>query len=214
VRRPILAAGLVGGALGVACVGGGGCAYDWALLTSGADADGGAGDDARRDSRPIDAPLGEDSPIPPPPPATCKSTSDCPADRYCAFADRACGTGQLGQCVIASKVGCTGPDGVCGCASGGTFYKSHCDATTARDDVTEALGKCTTPPMMFPCGYRFCVENKQFCVTRSGAAQPDYECISFDATCTPLDCTCVTVTKLACPTCDDAKVGQVMVKCP
>lgn len=212
MRRSILGALLSFGAgLLAVSVGPGGCAYDWALPNDGVSPDGGR-EGAVTDGPVTDSPIGDElpTPPPPPPPAACRSSAECPTERYCRFPDRKCGTGQMGTCEIVTKVGCAGPDGVCGC--GGLAYKTECDATTARVDVTDAVG-CATPNMMFPCGYRYCAELKQFCITRSGTIG-DFDCESFDASCSPLDCTCVTVTKLACPTCDDTKAGQVKVKCP
>ena len=117
----------------------------------------------------------------------------CAPGYACDYAGNNCGVDDsLGAC-IPRPAGCPGPaQWVCGCD--GNVYDGECEANSAGVDVS-LLGGCTAPLDTFPCGFRFCAANTQYCRLQISdvAGFPDeYECIDVPAACgaTP-DCACL-----------------------
>jgi hypothetical protein len=216
MRRPVLGALLSFGVLlGTASIGSGGCAYDWAFPVEATE-DGGGRSDAPlssdvsiKDSPVADVGLDAEKPLPT---QMCKASAECTKDRYCYFADHQCGTQKEGTCELISSA-CTTTEYLCACDA--KMYKSTCEAMQAGHDLSETAA-CPALAGYFRCGYRYCLETKEFCVATTSGGISEYKCVMFAATCNPLDCTCFTVKNLMCTVggCDDTKVGQVKVKCP
>lgn len=213
MRRPFTALAATVLVAGVFAGTAGGCAFDWGF-PSEATPDGADETSADTSSLPDvskEANTVETSP-PPPPPKDCKLPEECGAGSYCRFADHQCGAGKPGVCTLIDA-SCAQVAWVCGCK--GTAYKNVCEAAKSLEDVG-ATGPCSAPPTppLFRCGTRLCDVDTTFCVTNKSGPVAEYDCVSFVGCGAGNNCSCATVKDLACSSCNDVKVGAVVVTCP
>lgn len=144
----------------------------------------------------------------------CPSCDGCPTGSTCDFANQVCGSND-GSCATPESFCKTwakisGP--VCGCD--GEVYPSACAAIQAGT-VLNRTGCSPPTPDLFPCGYMYCKRNSEFC--RVGFGDTDdrhYECVAVPASCSILDCACVSEDCVGTPwKCMELGNGAVQVDC-
>ena len=142
---------------------------------------------------------------------------DCAADQYCDWVMNSCGANRVDQpqCTMIPD-GCPElvEDPVCGCD--GIVYSGECSAALLGVDV-DVDGACTTPPDLFPCGYKFCDPTTSYCQHSVSDVLPSpdgFTCVPLPDACgeTP-DCDCLAARPCAEFSCEPSGDGLVVI-CP